>query len=115
MKNEDELPEAARNAFEGYPRIEPSVEFNRAVLESLASAQANRRGGLVGKIEEFLGVGLWSFAASGALGALLPAVVLGGVLLSGHTPPHSVPSPAPTTWPGFSPFGEAFRREYEWV
>ena len=112
---EDELPEGARNAFESYPRVEPSAAFNRAVLESLAQAQAQRRRGLVGQLEEFLGVGLWQFLGSGALGALLPAVVLSGVLLSGHAPPSPPSSPTQTTWPGFSPFGEVFRREYEWV
>lgn len=117
MKHEDELPEAVRGAFESYPRIEPSAAFNRAVLESLSSAQAKRRRGFVGQIEEFLGVGLWSFAASGAMGAFVPAVILSTLLLSGHTrPQQSTPSHHhSTTWPGFSPFGEVYRREHEFI
>jgi len=82
----DELPETAREAFGSYPQLAPSPAFNRAVLESLAREQALRKRGLIGRIEEFLGLGLWSLAASGALGAFLPAAVLGVLLLSGREP-----------------------------
>jgi len=112
--NSEQLPESARRAFDAYPRIEPSPAFNRAVLESLSSAQSKRRGTLVGRIEEFLGLGLWQFAGSGALGALLPAVVLGAMMVSGQgrTPHKSVPpTHFPLTWQGWSPFDAAFRRE----
>ena len=117
-KDEHELPEAARRAFEEYPHIEPSPAFNRSVLESLASAQSQRRHSLVGRLEDFLGVGLWSFAASGMLGAFVPAVVLSTLILSGRPAPppgHSDPSNTPMGWPGFSPFGEVYRREYQMV
>jgi hypothetical protein len=117
MKDEHELPEAAKHAFNDYPRIEPSIAFNRAVLESLSSARSNRRLSLVGRIEEFLGLGLWQFVGSGALGALFPAVILSTVLLSGHSQ-QNAPSPPrsrPMTWPGFSPFGEVYRREHQFI
>ncbi len=80
--NPEELPESARRAFEQYPQIEPSPAFNRAVLESLEAAHAARRLTLIGRIEEFLGLKWWQFAASGMLGALLPAVILGALLVS---------------------------------
>ncbi len=118
MKRENDLPESARNAFDDYPHLQPSPAFNRAVLESLASAQSQRRQSLIGKIEEFLGLGLWQFLGSGALGALFPAAVLSTLLISGHPPKPNTPSPhhpAPMTWPGFSPFGEVYRREQQFL
>ena len=92
MKTE-ELPERARRAFEDYPQIEPSPAFNRAVLESLEAARAARQGSFLGRLEEWLGLKWWQFAASGLLGALLPAVVLGALLLSnrGAAPTNSAP------------------------
>ncbi len=91
--NSDELPPGARRAFDDYPRIEPSPAFNRAVLHSLEAAHAARRLTLVGRIEELLGLKWWQFAASGMLGALLPAIVLGALLLSnrGAAPVQSAP------------------------
>jgi hypothetical protein len=112
MSNE-ELPESARRAFDSYPQLEPSSAFNRAVLDAFSLEQAKRRRTLVGRIEEFLGLGLWQFAGSGALGALFPVVVLGVLALSGQTPPEApMRNPAaPLSWPGLSPFDPAFRRE----
>ncbi|RYX85407.1 hypothetical protein EON83_05430 [bacterium] len=116
MKRENDLPESARNAFNDYPHLQPSPAFNRAVLESLASAQSQRRQSLIGKTEEFLGLGLWQFLASGALGALCPVIVLGGLLWSSTPPPDTEPLPdSPITMPGLSPFNEVYRREYELV
>ena len=91
--NHDQFPPGARRAFEDYPQIEPSPAFNRAVLESLAAAQGARRLTLIGRIEELLGLSWWQFAASGMLGALLPALVLGALLLSnrGAAPPEKTP------------------------
>ena len=80
--NPNELPPEIRRAFEQYPQIEPSPAFNRAVLDSLHAAQNARRQTLIGRIEELLGLKWWQFAASGMLGALLPAIVLGALLLS---------------------------------
>ena len=80
--NPNELPPDIRRAFDQYPQIEPSPSFNRAVLQSLEAAHAARRLTLVGRIEEFLGLKWWQFAASGMLGALLPAVILGALFLS---------------------------------
>ena len=80
--NHDQLPESARRAFEDYPRVEPSPAFNRAVLDSLAAAQGARKLTLIGRVEELLGLKWWQFAASGMLGALLPAIVLGALLFS---------------------------------
>lgn len=108
----DELPESARHAFDSYPRLEPSRAFNRAVLEALALEQSKRKRTLIGRIEEFLGLGLWQFAGSGALGALFPALVLGVLMLSGQAPakaPTNHPV-APFSWPGLSPF-DTIRRQ----
>jgi len=112
MKDPDFLPQSARRAFDAYPRLEPTPAFNRAVLESLAKAQAKRKRTFIGRLEEFLGVGLWQFAASGALGAFLPAAILGCLLLSGASSPPKPRTPAdiPLAWRGFSPF-YALRRE----
>ena len=79
--NPNELPPEIRRAFDAYPQIEPSPAFNRAVLDSLHAAQNARRLTLIGRIEELLGLKWWQFAASGMLGALLPAIVLGALLL----------------------------------
>jgi len=113
MKDESSLPESARVAFESYPQLAPSSAFNRAVLDSLAKEQARRKKTLVGRIEEFLGVGLWQFAASGALGAFLPAAILGCLLLSGNASPpkHTTPADFPLAWRGFSPFYNLRREE----
>ncbi len=94
MKDEP-LPESARRAFDCYPQIEPSSAFNRAVLEALALEQSKRRQTFVGRIEEFLGLGLWQFAGSGALGAFVPAVILGAMMLSGGSSSSSGPTPRP--------------------
>ena len=80
--NSNELPPDIKRAFENYPQIEPSPAFNRAVLDSLAAAQDARKLTFIGRIEELLGLKWWQFAASGMLGALLPAVVLGALLFS---------------------------------
>ncbi len=109
----DELPASARSAFEAYPHLAPSTSFNRAVLESLARERARRKRGLVGRIEEFLGLGLWSFAASGALGAFLPAAVLGALMLSGHSaPPKPTKPEVPAALLGWGPFDLRRNREY---
>ena len=92
--NPDELPPGARRAFELYPQIEPSTAFNRAVLESLAAAQGARRLTFVGRIEELLGLKWWQFAASGLLGALLPALILGALLLSNRGTATTAKTPA---------------------
>ncbi len=91
--NPNELPESARRAFDDYPKIEPSPAFNRAVLQSLEAAQSARRLTLIGRIEEMLGLKWWQFAASGLLGALLPALVLGALLFSNRdaAPVQSAP------------------------
>ena len=116
MPNEH-LPESARHAFDSYPHLEPSSAFNRAILEALSLEQSKRRRTFVGRIEEFLGIGLWSFAGSGALGAFVPAMVLGCLMLSGHEPPKPQPSQhvPPPSMLGFSPFDAMFRREEAWV
>jgi len=113
MKDESPLPESARRAFDSYPEITPSRAFNRAVLDALASAQARRKKTLVGRIEEFLGVGLWQFAASGALGAFLPAAILGCLMLSGNGSPPKPDRPADLPFPmqGLSPFYNLRREE----
>jgi len=112
MKDDHWLPETARRAFESYPELTPSNAFNRAVLDALAKEQAKRKKTLIGRIEEFLGVGLWQFAASGALGAFLPAAILSCLLLSGNASPPkpTTPSDFPLAWRGFSPF-YSLRRE----
>lgn len=109
----EELPESARRAFGSYPQLEPSSAFNRAVLDALALEQAKRKRTLVGRIEEFLGLGLWQFAGSGALGALLPALVLGVLMLSGQAPPKAPKTnpDVPLAWQWVSPFDGAFRRK----
>ena len=94
--NPEEFPSSARRAFEQYPQIEPSLAFNRAVLDSLQAAQDARQLTFIGRIEEFLGLKWWQFAASGLLGALFPAIVL-GVLLSKR-------SAAPTEQTPTNPF-----------
>ena len=88
-----ELPESARRTFDGYPQIEPSPAFNRAVLESLEAAHAAHRLTWLGRIEEFVGLKWWQFAASGMLGALLPALILGALFLSnrGVAPQPTLP------------------------
>lgn len=91
--NPSEFPESARRAFDEYPQIKPSPAFNRAVLDSLAAAQDARKLTLIGRIEEVLGLKWWQFAASGMLGALLPAIVLGALLFSnrGAAPTEKAP------------------------
>lgn len=91
--NPNELPPGARRAFDDYPQIEPSPAFNRAVLESLAAAQSAHKLTFIGRIEELLGLRWWQFAASGLLGALLPAIVLGALLFSnrGAAPTEKAP------------------------
>ena len=91
--NFEEFPPDIKRVFDDYPRIEPSPAFNRAVLESLAAAQNARRLTLIGRIEELLGLKWWQFAASGMLGALLPAIVLGALLFfnRGAMPNQKVP------------------------
>ena len=113
MKDPHPLPESARRAFDSYPQLAPSSAFNRAVLHSLASAQVRRKRTLVGRIEEFLGVGLWQFAASGALGAFLPAAILGCLMLSGNASPSKPDKPADLPFPmqGFSPFYNLRRQQ----
>ncbi len=108
----EELPESARRAFDAYPQLEPSSAFNRAALDALALEQSKRKRTLVGRIEEFLGLGLWQFAGSGALGALLPALVLGVLMLSGQAPPKAPKTnpDVPLAWPGLSPF-DTIRRQ----
>lgn len=91
--NPPELPENARRAFENYPRIEASPAFNRAVLQSLETAQSARKLTLIGRVEEMLGLKWWQFAASGLLGAFLPAIVLGVLLLSNRGAPPDVATP----------------------
>lgn len=89
----NEFPPEIKRAFEQYPQIEPSAAFNRAVLQSLEAAQNARRLTLIGRIEELLGLSLWQFAASGLLGALFPAIILGALLLSnrGAAPVQQTP------------------------
>lgn len=113
MKDDTSLPESARRAFESYPELTPSNAFNRAVLHALAREQAKRKQTLIGRIEEFLGVGLWQFAASGALGAFLPAAILGCLILSGNTsaPKPTAPDDFPLAWRGISPFYNLRREE----
>lgn len=110
--NPEELPEKARRAFEDYPTIEASPAFNRAVLESLESARATRQKTLIGRIEEWLGLKWWQFAASGLLGAFLPAVILGALLLSNRgAAPTQIPQPTPTI-PGLpGAIGPLYARE----
>ncbi len=111
----DELPESARHAFDSYPQLEPSRAFNRAVLEALALEQSKRKRTSVGRIEEFLGLGLWQFAASGALGALFPAAVLGAMMLSGtgRAPqPTQKPASSPYFLRGWEPFNGLGREEW---
>ena len=93
----DPLPAAARRAFATYPEIEPSTAFNRAVLDALAAAQRQHQATLIGRLEEFLGLSWWQFAASGILGALLPALVTGALLWSyrGAVPTQPVPANLP--------------------
>ena len=88
-----ELPPGARRAFDDYPCIEPSPAFNRTVLQSLEAAHAAHRLTWLGRLEEFLGLKWWQFAASGMLGALLPALILGALFLSdrGAPPPTAAP------------------------
>lgn len=111
----DELPESALRAFDAYPQLEPSRAFNRAVLDALALEQSKRKRTLVGRIEEFLGLGLWSFAASGALGAFLPAAILGAMLLPGHaaSTPNPEPQPFPVGFPLNRYAGPFYARELE--
>lgn len=113
MKDQNPLPESARRAFESYPELMPSSAFNRAVLHALAEEQARRKQTFIGRIEEFLGVGLWQFAASGALGAFLPAAILGCLMLSGNgaPPKHTTPNDFPLAWRGMSPFYSLRREE----
>ncbi len=91
--NPNEFPPEIKRAFDQYPQIEPSAAFNRAVLQSLEVAQTARRLTLIGRIEELLGLEWWQFAASGLLGALFPAIVLGVLLLSnrGAVPVQQTP------------------------
>lgn len=110
--NPEHLPESAKRAFDSYPHLEPSASFNREVLASLSSAQNKRRRTFIGRIEEFLGLGLWQFAGSGALGALLPGAILGAMMLSGGGPRAvEKPVPPPYLFGGWVPF-EALRREH---
>lgn len=95
--NFDELPENARKAFGNYPHLEPSPDFNRAVLESLKTIENRRQSTFLGRLEEFLGLKWWQFAASGLFGAFFPALFLGILLLSnrGEAPERS-PIPPPS-------------------
>ena len=114
MNPEEPLPESAKRAFDSYPQIEAAPTFNRAVLDALHAQQNKRSQTFIGKIEEFLGVGLWSFAASGALGALLPGAVLGAMVLSGgSSSPQSKPLPAPFGFPMSRYTGPLYARELE--
>ena len=107
--NPEEFPPAIQRAFERYPQIEPSAAFNRAVLQSLEAAQSARRQTLIGRIEELLGLKWWQFAASGMLGALLPAIVLGALLLSTRGAAPVQPTPINPLMP--HPIGPLYARE----
>lgn len=112
---EDELPLQARTAFDSYPQLQVSASFNRAVLERLEQEGKRRRTTLLGRIEEFLGLDLWRFAASGMLGALLPAFFVGALLLcSSRSPSASEPSPEqPPVPPEVQSLGPFYARELE--
>ena len=105
----NELPAAAQRAFATYPQIEPSPAFNRAVLDSLAAAQLRHQATLVGRLEEFVGLSWWQFAASGMLGALLPALIVGALLWSHR---GAAPAPSmPADWPLPHSIGPLYARE----
>ena len=106
----DELPPAIKRAFDDYPRVEPSPAFNRAVLDSLAAAHSAHRLTFIGRIEELLGLKWWQFAASGLLGALLPAIVLGALLLSDRGAPTPVKTPVDPLIP--RNIGPLYAREF---
>jgi hypothetical protein len=99
QKDEEEivLPDKAKAALENHPRIQPEASFNRMVIQSLDLEKMRRRATLVGRIEEFLGIGLWQFASTSALGAFIPVVILGSMLISAQQPSDqdALPNPIP--------------------
>ena len=107
--NIENLPEGAQKAFENYPQLEPSPDFNRAVLEVLQIAQNQRQTTILGRLEEFLGLKWWQFAASGLFGAFFPALFLGILLLQsrGEAPARSSIPP-----PSLQQIGPLYAREW---
>ena len=91
------LSDKAKAALENYPRLQPEASFNRAIIQSLDLEKMRRRATLVGRIEEFLGLGIWQFASTSALGAFVPCIILGSMLVSSQqsAPEDYQPKPLP--------------------
>lgn len=77
MKSEDQWPDSARRAFDSYPKIAASPDFNARVLAALHQRNEARQTTFLGRLETFLGLPLGPFLGSGALGALFSGVVFG--------------------------------------
>ncbi|MBW3637138.1 MAG: hypothetical protein KY445_11855 [Armatimonadetes bacterium] len=105
MNHEEDWPASARRAFDSYPKIAASPDFNARVLAALEERGAARQTTILGRLEDFLGLPLGQFLGSGALGALFSGVLFGIFLLLAQptsvspvsTPkndlPHSVMGP----------------------
>lgn len=99
-ENEDQWPDSARRAFDNYPKIAASPDFNARVLAALHQRNEARQTTILGRLETFLGLPLSPFLGSGALGALFSGVFFGIFLLlarpasfsSASTPQNSVPN-----------------------
>ncbi|RYG72266.1 hypothetical protein EON80_04350 [bacterium] len=112
-ENENPFPLSAQSAFDNYPELKPTAAFNRAVLLRLEREQERRRATLLGQIEEFLGLDLWRFAASGMLGAFLPALILAALYFSNRSMSQEQREPVhapPTIARSLGPF---YAREWE--
>lgn len=93
MKNEN-WPDSARRAFDNYPKIAASPDFNARVLAALHERNEARQTTILGRLETFLGLPLGPFLGSGALGALFSGVFFGIFLLLAR-PASFSSAPAP--------------------
>ncbi len=111
MNHENESwPASARRAFDDYPKIAASPDFNARVLAALEERSAARQTTLLGRLEAFLGLPLGQFIGSGALGAFLPMLVLGALYFSNGGPPPPV-APVPVAPQFLRAYGPLYARE----
>ena len=113
MNDDFQFPDSARRAFDDYPQIEASDAFNRAIFAQLEMQKTRRRATFLGRVEEFLGLDLWQFAASGMLGAFLPALILGALYFSNRDAAPAPPSPIGPLPTPFRTMGPFYAREWE--
>ena len=96
--NRNELPDSALHAFENYPQIAASPDFNRYVLERVLAAQEPSRVELFcDRMDEMFARPVLKLLGAAFMGAAVALIGSGAVLaFSGASPQAgSTPSPAP--------------------